>query len=204
MPEATYREVRRRIASITDPRWAAFFSTLYITAARISEIVGPYGLQKADVQEMSHGNEPILCFRLRTAKRGRQVRVVAVPLRGTYEPLAVRAWEYISQAPNGPIWSFRRQHAWRVASQLFQGLTYTIEPYYFRGERRDRHQKPLTLHGLRHLRASELVEYFGFDMIDAATFCGWDVGKFGPAVAERYVYLNWSRYIDKLFKPAPV
>lgn len=72
-----------------------------------------------------------------------------------------------------------------------------------------RHLKDFTLHSLRHLRATILVEYYGFDGIDLATHGRWKpstMGGMGSAITpvmERYLALGGQRPFVKLLKPLP-
>lgn len=203
---ATPAEIRKRITALTDLFWRSFFSCAYITGARVSELVGTYGLTRKRIREATHQNERIVVFEILTAKRGRQTRLVAVPLNLRYEPLCWAVLEHVRQFSGGdeaPLWDISRFTAVKKAREVFAGLEYMIEPYWREGKKIPRHARACGLHALRHIRATELVEHYGFDMMDVAIFMGWDLSRFGPSVATRYLYLQWPRYIGKLFREPP-
>jgi len=52
------------------------------------------------------------------------------------------------------------------------------------------------------MRATELMEYYGFSIEDLALYLGWEL-RFGASVARRYLHLQWQRYVDLLLKPPP-
>lgn len=55
------------------------------------------------------------------------------------------------------------------------------------------------LHALRHLRATELVQKFGFEGKDLASYCGWTLRAMGfPSMADIYLSLSWRSYFPEL------
>jgi hypothetical protein len=66
----------------------------------------------------------------------------------------------------------------------------------------DEHIRAFRLHALRHLRATELVEHYGFDGFQLATYGGWmpTTTTRISSVIQRYLSLSWQSYIDKLLK----
>jgi hypothetical protein len=69
----------------------------------------------------------------------------------------------------------------------------------------DKHARPFTLHALRHLRATELVEYYGFDGFNLSIYGGWTLkSAIGVSASmERYLSLSWQSYFPKLLKKRP-
>lgn len=204
------------------------FNCLYLYAGRVSEVVGeayksddtvargPTGL---DVNEgfYLHGDykEKAIIFTVRTAKRKGVVRNIGVPIG--YEPLAMTLFEYFKEFGKNIVFSFTRQDAYRYSKEheTFKGLIYPIERYTIWEKGRlistvEDHNKPYTLHAIRHTRATELVEFYGFDGFNLAAYGGWTISvaqsMFGartPRVFSRYLYLNWQGYFPKLLKRRP-
>jgi integrase len=93
----------------------------------------------------------------------------------------------------------------KYGERVFHDLKYPIEDYARHGEAVAQHWRSITTHGLRHIRATELIMHYGFDGIDLAIFCGWSLKKevAMPSMATRYLHMQWIRYFPKLLKPPP-
>lgn len=210
-------EVRRRIDAVEDDGIRNCFRTAYLYAGRISEVVGagyfadiPRGPKGSDVRmesyELGPIKEPAVVFTVRTAKREGKPRLVGLPVN--YEPWALPLYDYFQEHGDDFIFPFTRQVAWEAAKKTFDGLSYTIEPYHWHRQGGtvvvERHLKPFTDHALRHLRASELVEFYGFDGVDLGIYGGWTLRTAArmPTMVDRYLELGWQRYFPKLLKKA--
>jgi len=213
-------EVRRRIEGIREKPFRMACMATYLFAARICEVVGRaypkekcYGVRGNDVwlDSFKQGNEAIdaAVFRIRTAKRGGLIRNIGLPLE--YEPWAQKLYDYFQEFGDDYVFPFTRQCVWYRVRRHFMDLTYPIDEYYVKegGElkKRPTHQRRFALHALRHLRTTELVEFYGFDGFNLAAYCGWTIttaqAQFGvkvPRVIARYLYLNWQGYFPKLLK----
>lgn len=216
LPETS--KVRKRIASSNKPEIRNALTYIYLGCGRAKEAVSyttpgdksgkntPSGPTGKDARLDKFGDFDIALFNVYTQKRDGLKRIIALPL--DYEPLAEQLYDYFQQFnANEPVFNFSRQKLWAQAKPLFHGLTYPIEKYtiWKNGELHkvvDRHIKDFTVHALRHVRASELVEYYGFNGFDLSIYGGWTmrtmVGISGQM--DRYVSLSWQSYIGKLLK----
>lgn len=163
---------------------------------------GPIG---KDVRLDKFGDFNIALFNVYTQKRDGLKRIIALPLQ--YEPWAEPLYEYMSSFGKDPVFNFSRQKLWARSKPLFEGLHYPIEKYTIWKDGKiakvvNRHIKPFTLHALRHVRASELVEYYGFNGFDLAIYGGWTMRTTVGVSSQfdRYISLGWQSYIGKLLK----
>lgn len=210
-------EVRRRIESVQEERLRLCLMATYLFAARISEVVGvaspgdssvargPKGTDaRLEVYKLGPLEEPSAVFRVRTAKRGGRVRLVGLPLG--YEPWTRPLYDLFRSRGDDLIFPYTRQRVCRESAVCFRGLSYPIESYPSKDGSAvrvvGRHLHPFRLHALRHLRASELVEFYGFDGVDLATYGGWTfrTAAMTPTAIDRYLSLGWQRYFPKLLK----
>ncbi len=214
-------EVRRRIQMARDSDIRYALMALYLFAARVSEIVayaspsdetvgrGPTG-EDVYITLYNYNDREIevAVFTLRTAKRGGMERKIALPMDDEYEPWTEPLYNYFTTFGSSPVFPFTRQYLWSQAKDLFKGLYYPIERYKISKPDKgivkvvDKHYRQFTLHALRHIRTTELVEYYGFDGIDLSAYGGWTMKTtLGVSAAiERYAHLNWQKYFPKLLK----
>jgi hypothetical protein len=213
-----YDVVRARIEAVHERDIRYCLQTAYLYAGRISEVVGKASLGDSkttargpkgsdavlDSYQFRDSQEPIVVFTVRTAKRDGIERKVAVPFN--YEPWAKELYSYFQEFGNKFVFPFTRQKVWTRSKEVFQGLDYPVEEYrvLHNGTLQTvpRHARPFRLHALRHLRASELVSYYGFDGFSLATYGGWKYSTMArtSSVMDRYLSLSWQSYIEKLFK----
>lgn len=221
-------EVRSRIEGCqrTDVRLCLMY--LYMVCGRSCEGVyvssptdhstarGPVGTDaRKEVFRMKVGSswveEPAVVFAVKTAKRHGRVRNVALPLN--YEPWAAILYRYFQDRATSPVFRFTRQLlSVRVREgMVFNGLGYPIESYTIKdGVKVDakgkplrirvpRHPRAFALHALRHLRASELVDFHGFAGPELCSYGGWTLKSAGlPHVLDRYISSSWQGYFPKL------
>lgn len=215
--------IRERIEAIERKDIRFCLKTAYLYAGRISEVVGkatpsdntvargPKGTDvRMDFYQNNNEEIPCVVFTVRTAKREGIERKVALPLK--YEPWAKEVYEYFKKTGNKIVFPFTRQVVGMYVRQngIFKGLTYPIEKYVIverEGELKtvttiDRHIRSYNLHAIRHSRASELVEYYGFDGFNLATYGGWTYKTAARVsnVMDRYLSLGWQSYFPKLLK----
>ncbi len=210
-------EVRSRIESIPSTSIRLCLEATYLLgAARISEIVGlsnwnekVYGPKGTDVKLDRYGRHKVAVFGMKTAKLQGKPRPIALPLEPQYEPWSQQLYDYFKNAKSDFVFPFTRKVPWRYVTKArtFEGLTYPIERYKIIRNKQlikvvDRHTRLFKLHALRHLRASELVDFYGFDGFNLATYGGWTIktalGTTG--IFDRYLALTWRNYFSKLLK----
>jgi len=215
LPEVS--TVRKRIQQTKDDEIRYALMLMYLTCGRVKEIVarttprdqsgknkatGPKG---TDTRLTEFADFEVALFNIYTQKRDGMKRIIALPTK--YEPFAAPLHKYMAEFGNKPVFNFTRQKLWMEGKPQFKGLTYPIYRYtiWENGElvkTVKTHKKSFTLHALRHLRGTELVEYYGFTGFNLATYGGWTmksmVGFSGQF--DRYVSLNWQSYIGKLLK----
>jgi len=176
----------------------------YLTGARICELVASRGLRPESCQVTNYEKHPAALFMIRTAKTKKQrIRTVALPLEPEYEPWTRSIVEYFQAAlPQKPVFDLSLTMMQRYGKEAFQGLTYPIEEYLDEGKTVAQHEREITTHGLRHIRSTELTTRYGFDGIDLAIYFGWSLRKelTMPAMALRYLHMQWTRYFPKLLK----
>lgn len=219
------KTVRERIQKVKQQDVRVCLMCGYLFCARVSELVskispsdksyttarGPHGSDvKLDVFELGAIKEQAAIFTVSTAKRGGVERLVALPFNSNYEPWTKKVYEYFAECGENPCFPFTRQKVWQYSKQAFDGLRYPIERYTIikpEGEKNvrkvvNRHFKPFRTHALRHVRASELIEYYGFDGVDLSIYGGWTLRStigVGSAM-QRYAHLQWRKYFPKLLK----
>lgn len=219
------KTVRERIEEVKPKDVRVCLMCGYLFCARVSELVsevspsdkayttarGPQGSEvKMDIFKLGEIREEAAIFTVSTAKRGGIERLVALPLNSEYEPWTGKVYEYFKACGEDPCFPFTRQKVWQHSKQAFDGLRYSIERYTItqpQGEHEvrsvvNRHFKPFRTHALRHIRASELIEYYGFDGVDLSIYGGWTLRStigVGSAM-QRYAHLQWRKYFPKLLK----
>lgn len=215
LPEVS--TIRERITQTPkqEIRYALMFA--YLTCGRAKEVIAraapndlsgknqPTGPKGTDTYLTKFGDFEIALFNVYTQKRDGLKRIIALPTE--YEPWALPLHNYMQQFKKNKVFNFTRQKLWAKTKPQFRGLTYPIAKYtiWKNGEITktvSSHRKNFTLHALRHLRATELIEYYGFTGFDLAIYGGWTmksmVGFSGQF--DRYVSLSWQSYIGKLLK----
>jgi len=211
--------IRERIESVTNKDMRYCLMTAYLYAGRISEVVAKSsprdnsiarGPTSKDVKQGFYQNgptkEPCILFNVRTAKRRGVRRPIALPVN--YEPWSMQIYKYFRKKEDA-VFSFTRQKVGKYVREkgVFEDLEYPVERYSIvqQGKLKmvvDRHMRPYNLHALRHSRATELVEYYGFDGFELCVYLGWTLktGVGITPVAGRYLSLRWQSYFPKLLK----
>ena len=147
----TYLEIRDRIDAIgrdfsvkdigflpnyaDDEQYKMAFMFQFLTAARISEVCGPYIFRRDDTFEVDFNGEPAVLFIVRTAKRKGKPRPCAVPLDPKYEPWARPLMKYIQEGPELPFkfhdnlaGTSKRYLMW-AAQKTFEGMMWPMIEY---------------------------------------------------------------------------
>ena len=161
---------------------------------------------------------PAVVFTVATAKRKGRPRYCAVPIDQKYEPWTMELFKYFEDAGDDPVFDLVRQRVYDRAKRVFKGLAYVIEDYSVvfdrtgiitgikdepKSVRVDRRLREFTLHALRHLRASDLVDYYDFNGIDLSAFGGWTLSTSmrKSRSVDRSLVPDWRSYFPKLLKP---
>jgi len=65
---------------------------------------------------------------------------------------------------------------------------------------------PMRAHALRHIRATELIDFCGLDGFDLSIYGGWTLVNIGhiSSATSRYVHLQWRKYFPKILKEQQV
>jgi len=215
--------VRNRIEKATKQEAKFCLMAAYLFCARASEIVGatnsydvshnqtvargPTGLDvKLETFELGDIKTDAAVFTIRTAKRDGKIRKIALPFEKKFEPWTEQLYNYYLEHGSDKVFPFTRQKAWDYAQDTFSGLSYPIEKYRMYDPEKPKpvkaHMKPFRTHALRHLRATELIETFGFTGFDLSVYGGWTLRSMvgvGSAMS-RYAHLDWRKYFPKLLK----
>ncbi len=223
LPEV--KTVRKRIEAATKEEARFCLMAAYLFCARASEVVGatnhydlahyqtvargPSGSDvKLETFEMGEIKAEAAIFTVRTAKRDGKIRKIALPLEKMYEPWTEKLYNYYLERGDNKVFPFTRQKAWEYSQEIFSGLSYPIEKYSQFNSQEAKptpikaHMKPFRTHALRHLRATELIETFGFTGFDLSVYGGWTLRSMvgvGSSMS-RYAHLDWRRYFPKLLK----
>lgn len=230
MHEPDVFELRERIDTIKRKPIRMCVKFLQLIDGRISEAVseaypsdvgttprGPLG-RSLDFQE--HMDEEAALFSVNTSKRDGYKRICAVPLNKEYEPWAKEVSDYFQTFDyNDPVFPFTRQHVGRHSKDCWKDLVYRIKKYNIievdhlgnvmldeKGKKIKRkidvHFRRFNIHAGRHIRASDLVVYYGFIGADLSAFGGWTLSTaMGMSSSvDSYVTLNWRSYFPKLLR----
>jgi len=194
------RVVRDRIEEIPKTVVRKAFKFQYLTATRISEVCGKYAVTGKDLEIKEFEGHSLALFTIKTAKKKGEPRFIALPLEEEYEPWSLELVKEFSSRDDRRVFPISVRSLQFHAEKAFETLDYTIEKY---GNKKigviEKHERPGLTHFLRHVRATNLVMDYGFDSTDIGIYCGWEIGL--PAMAKRYITMEWRRYFPKLLKP---
>ncbi len=192
------------------------------TDARMSIWYSPEFSSQADARRAQKDDGvrrvfPAVVFTVATAKRKGLPRYCAVPIDSKYEPWTMELFKYFEDAGNDPVFDIVRQRVYTRAKRVFKGLAYVIENYSVvldrtgiitgikdepKSVRVDRRLREFTLHALRHLRASDLSDYYDFNGINLSAFGGWTLSTSmrKSRSVDRSLVPDWKSYFPKLLK----
>lgn len=190
-----------------------------------------------DLAEIMKIREDFAVFRVTTEKRLIQkdgdnykhgwVRECARPLNPIYDPTTKPIVDYIQkqQAAGKKLFPVDRKKMWATATEVLDGLTYTIQPYmrakkdttgqYLRDpnnlnrygkpklimELVTEHEKDAANHAIRHWARQELEDYYGFTTREADAFGGWTQTEGANIQGQRYVKIPWTNCAPRLLIP---
>lgn len=211
------REFRHKVDHILDPRTALLTKSIYLTAARGSEVTThidpydkehnrvrlPYGtyvkchMDTFDHEELRHKvlviEMPIAKRKLKTTK----TKTEEQKLKLIFKPIALPC------DPKYEPWTEDLINYIRKRGTLSFDLCRTrirqliIESFH-------RLDLDVTTHWLRHARLTHLSDFYKFDAEDLILMAGWTYqGAMGIRTGQldRYVHSHWTRYFPKLLKP---
>jgi hypothetical protein len=191
---------------------------LYLDGSRISEVVtvqrpsdklralntGTMLKLKMDEYE----GEEVAVFNLVTLKRKDHVlRAVALPMDRKYEPWTK---DIVSEWDRGNPYDIQRQWAWEANRIVFDGLYYTAQsvtktPVVNKKRLWDYHKKlvskPLSDQGMRHIRIKDLIQNYGFGVLEVQRFVGWTSSTANiNQMMDIYFNMIWRDYFPKMLK----
>ncbi len=178
LPILTRDDLLARVKLLSEMRDQAFISVLYLTGARISEIVGQKKKGKKGFlvrqyrTEEKNGNEYRIFVGILTLKR-REVFRRSIPVNVNREREFVFYIDQWMQACPGnlPVFNFSRVFGWQITNKV------GVFPHF-----------------LRHLRNTHLVQNYGFNSSQLKTFNGWSDEK----PASTYVHLGYHDLLKKM------
>ena len=175
---------------------------LFLSGARISEVVTLQRPCERDklfnsgnqltMNYAKFGGEEIAVFTITTLKRTDHIqRSVALPLNTKYE-----RWtkDIIKEWGKSNPFNIHRQLAWKANRIVFKGLNYKVTPRL-----KPAIYKPISNHGLRHVRIRELIMDYNFNVLEVQRYVGWTASSIGVnTLVDTYFNLVWRDYIGKL------
>ena len=157
---------------VRDP---ALVSFLYITAARISEVVKQIRKYDIDINEIE-GQKFMVINNVKCLKRkkGNEAkRNIAINITKEFEFINV-FFEWLNKLDDDDIiFNISRKHAYKIIRRFYD---------------------PAFPHYLRHIRLTHLTSLYGFNSADLRQFTGWS----SDIPASHYVHLNWKDVAKKM------
>lgn len=178
--------------TLIDARWKSLFYALYLTGARVSEILDT---ERKDWYVDNHNGHQVMFVRLITLKRKQKyIRTVPINLEITRTPEETKMAEYVlnylrPKHPDEKPWPICRKTAWKYLSVIPFKTRTVIKGQYIRD-----HEFKMWPHYLRHCRLTHLAQYYSFDESYLVRFTGWTNSK----PAQTYVNLNVGALVDRM------
>jgi hypothetical protein len=201
-----FRKFRKAVDNIGNVRNKTLIITLYLTAARVSEIItrtSPWEITHHQTKPLGDDltveliknrgrNKPaILLFTIPLSKRLKKLessRVVGLPSKLEYEPWLLHILRYRENNNKKLSFDLTRQRVGQIVKKELRMLDSNISP-----------------NKLRTYRITHLVKEYGFDQIDLMAYLGIPM-KPSQELAnldmpDTSLDLSWKRYFQKLLKP---
>ena len=171
----TIKQFRDLVGSVTSLKDRAFICFLYLTGARISEIVKQIRRYQIEFTQIE-GKKFIMVHNVITLKRRKEIyRDIPIPVNDFEEAFLNPLIDYLNTIPSDQfIFNFSRSRGWKIVKDK----TYLF-PHYF-----------------RHLRLTHLVTEYNFSERDLTFFTGWADGR----QATTYTHLNLRDLARKFTK----
>ena len=199
-----FRKFREVVDHILPLRNQTLIKTLYLTAARVSEIVTktppwerihgqtkPFGKYMDDAIR-DFGKEKVFLLKIAQTKRrgklkAKDFRMVALPCYPKYEPWTLDLMKYRVNNKRSSF-DLTRQRVGQIVKKELHMLDSNVNP-----------------NKLRTYRIAHLVEEYGFDQYDLMAYLGMQI-KTSPKLTELNIIDTspdsaWKRYFPKLLKP---
>ncbi len=199
-----FRKFREVVDNIRTLRNRTLTRTLYLTAARVSEIITktspwerthrqtkPFG-KYMDYAFRDFGKVKVFLLKIALSKRRGELkvkdfRVVALPCKLEYEPWILDLLKHIEKNKE-LTFDLTRQRVRQIVKEELHMLDSKVNP-----------------NKLRTYRIAHLVEEYGFDQYDLMAYLGMQI-RASPKLTELNIIdtspdLAWRRYFPKLLKP---
>lgn len=213
------RRFREAVDRMLSPRDALLVKILYLTCARVSEILThvqpwdklhnkvrlPYGTHMGyefktfDHEKLRHRvlviKSAVAKRKLRIKKRKQRANQLQLFFKSIALPTDPRYEPWTKdlmlylKKRKNLNFDLCRGHVWRIVKQ--SPVLHQLDP-------------EITTHSLRHYRITHLVEEYDFDRFDLIAVTGWSYKTglgIGSGQLDTYLHLRWKKYFPKLLKP---
>ncbi len=167
----TIEQIRTKILSIKKERDRFFIAALYLTAGRVSEVIG---MQRDHFSMAYRKGRSILIIRLKNQKsRRRQWKDIPIPLDKEHHLANVLIGYVENKEPSslGLLGFKSRERGWQICRK------HGFNP-----------------HWLRHVRLTHLVTVYDFNDQLLVRYAGWSSSK----EARHYMELRWHDFLDRM------
>ncbi len=195
LPHVVTLEYLYRISEqLNDTESKALFYALYLTGARISELLET---ERKDYHVENYRGYKVMYVDLITLKR-KQKMIRSVPIMLDYSrtdeelKMADLLWKYIiTMKPDQSPFPFVRKTAWKKIRTPIS--VRAVSP---NGEYLKNHEFLIHPHYLRHCRLTHLVQYYRYDTSYLKKITGWT----NDTPAKVYVQLDTTALIDRILE----
>lgn len=167
-------EIYEKIKSIKLLKWKALFSLLYLTSARIGEVLKVTIPEDFSILE-KNGRRILLVTLYNEKNKRRKIKKIPLLAVNENERLLINyIIEYVNRfgEKRKPLWDISHQRVWKKCLKYLG----------------------MNPHWLRHLRLTHLVTDYNFNEHELKMFAGWTDTR--PAAA--YIEMRWMDILKKL------